>query len=620
MTSTLRFDSKKPGNSSKLALILISLALIALFVWTRFIGGDGKGWRSIISSDGIGYYAYLPSLIIYSDPSWEKFTSAERKFYGRPDYNPKYLSQQGTKQINKYFSGEAILLLPFFVCGWFFSWISGGNLDGLSFWFQFFAGLGSLFYLFVGINCMRKILLSFSFSEDVTAFVMLAVLAGTNLFYYSLGQPSMSHTFSFFAVTAFIWTCMQCNDAASNSLRFRAGFLLAFIILLRPVNILVLAALPLFLKGTPVSAFLKKILPARRPWFLFALIALLALQPLLWHLQSGQWIIRSYPDEGFYFMKPHIADFLFSFRRGWFVYTPLMLLPVIGIFHMPGQKHRNIPVFFLFLFLVVYTSSSWWCWYYSDGFGQRPMIDFYGIFAVLIASTLSRTAGEKLRLVSFFFVYACICLNLFQTWQYSEGYIGRDNMNRVKYFHVFLRTSYKYRECFGGGTEVPFYKADLDHPLASFENSFDKPQPNWINQDPWMLAACKASGKKAFLFTKNCEFGPGIEIHYGCLSKVPSPLYCEIGLKLYDSIPEASNQAMFVVAIDSINRSYNYYNAFRLNEIPLSEPGTWRPVNYSFNLPRITNPNALLKLYLWNPGKGTFMADDMEIRVYGKSE
>ena len=82
---------RKTLSSVNIVIILICLGMASLFAWSRFIEGGGKGWKSIISSDGIGYYAYLPSLIIYQDPHWEKFTAAERKNYGRSDYNPQYL-------------------------------------------------------------------------------------------------------------------------------------------------------------------------------------------------------------------------------------------------------------------------------------------------------------------------------------------------------------------------------------------------------------------------------------------------------------------------------------------------------------------------------------------------
>jgi len=98
------------------------------------------------------------------------------------------------------------------------------------------------------------------------------------------------------------------------------------------------------------------------------------------------------------------------------------------------------------------------------------MIDFYGVFAILLASALGRLKYEPLRTLAFFSVYLCIVLNLFQTWQYSHNYISPDNMNYEKYCHVFLRSADEYRDCLGGCTEEPFYMSDLSRPLAAFRD------------------------------------------------------------------------------------------------------------------------------------------------------
>jgi len=606
-------------SSSLAAFIFIVIAMIALFSFTRFITGVGRGWKSIISGDGIGYYACLPSLLIYGDPSWEKFTGAERRIYGRSDYNPQYLTLVNGRQVNKYLSGESLLLLPFFTAGVMFSWITGSEVNGLGFWFQLFTGIGSLFYLLAGLHYLRKILKNFSFRENVIAVTLIAIIAGTNLFCYATGQPSMSHVFSFFSINAFLWSCLRFSLSPSNRLRVLCGIFLALIILLRPTNILVLLIVPVFLSGTRISTFIKQLINRKHPGFIISFASLMLIQPVLWRLQTGQWLVMSYPDEGFYFLRPRVISFLFSFRRGWFIYTPLMLPALAGIFFLPGKKRLYFPVFILFFTVLVYISSSWWCWYYGDGFGQRPMIDFYGVFAVLLAALLSRPETAVVRRLFILTVCLCIALNLFQTWQYRMNYISRHNMNREMYFHVFLRTADEYRDCLGGCTEEPFYKSDLRHPLATFLNSFERQQPHWINQDPWIVCGKPAGGgRSVFLFTPGREFGPGIEILYDSLRHAPSPVYCDIGLGVYDSIPAATNQAMLVVTIDSLNLSYNYYNAFRLNDIPYFGSGSRRSLHFSLNLPRITNPRALLKIYLWNPGKGIFMVSDMDIKLYGR--
>ena len=89
--------------------------MLAFFVSNRLFRGGPEGWKMIISSDGLGYYAYLPGLLIDHDPSFKKVTERETKILGYNLYKPSYLVKIGNRTVDKYFSGEAILLLPFFL-------------------------------------------------------------------------------------------------------------------------------------------------------------------------------------------------------------------------------------------------------------------------------------------------------------------------------------------------------------------------------------------------------------------------------------------------------------------------------------------------------------------------
>ncbi|MCB0815419.1 MAG: hypothetical protein KDB87_19920, partial [Flavobacteriales bacterium] len=52
-----------------------------------------------------------------------------------------------------------------------------------------------------------------------------------------------------------------------------------------------------------------------------------------WKVYGGAWIFDSYqnPGEGLDLFYPHLHRFLFSFRKGWFIYTPLMLVAAAGL-------------------------------------------------------------------------------------------------------------------------------------------------------------------------------------------------------------------------------------------------------------------------------------------------
>ena len=173
------------------------------------------------------------------------------------------------------------------------------------------------------------------------------------------------------------------------------------------------------------------------------MVAFLVISPQLvyWKYSTGSWVYYSYGEEGFYFNHPHIIDGLFSYRKGWFIYTPLMLFFVIGFFFMRKRIPELLLPLSIFLLLNIYVVFSWWCWWYGGSFGARPMIDSYGLlalpFATLLEKVISRKKWQKIMASVFllFFIY----MNLFQTRQYRTSMIHWDSMTKQAYWKVFFR-------------------------------------------------------------------------------------------------------------------------------------------------------------------------------------
>jgi hypothetical protein len=113
----------------KIVLYCLACLMLAFFASNRLFRGDLAGWKLIISSDGLGYYSYLPALLIDQDVTYHKVTERETKILGYKRYEPGYLVKSGDRVMNKYFAGEALLLLPFFLLATFFSWIGGLKLQ-----------------------------------------------------------------------------------------------------------------------------------------------------------------------------------------------------------------------------------------------------------------------------------------------------------------------------------------------------------------------------------------------------------------------------------------------------------------------------------------------------------
>jgi hypothetical protein len=92
-------------------LFFATVLFLYIAVNTRW-GGDKK-WKTIIQGDGRGYYAYLPAVFIYHDLNYGFYDSVETRKIKWPAYN--YRLHHKGRVINKYFSGTAVMEMPFLV-------------------------------------------------------------------------------------------------------------------------------------------------------------------------------------------------------------------------------------------------------------------------------------------------------------------------------------------------------------------------------------------------------------------------------------------------------------------------------------------------------------------------
>ncbi|MRR22889.1 hypothetical protein EG830_07910 [bacterium] len=228
------------------------------------------------------------------------------------------------------------------------------------------------------------------------------------------------------------------------------------ITLIRPTNIVIVL---IFLLYGIVSAdsLRQRSREMIADYKLLAVIAIAAIavwmpQMIYWKEMTGQWLYFSYgSNERFFFGDPAIIKGLFSWRKGLFIYTPLMMFAFSGIITLWRLKSPNALAVTLFVPLNIYIIFSWWCWWYGGGFGQRAFIDSYSLMAVAAASLLAagEAAGRKWVRRSVMVVFIILSsLGVFYNFQYYHGAIHWDSMTREAYFDSFgrIRPSEKFNE------------------------------------------------------------------------------------------------------------------------------------------------------------------------------
>ncbi|MGM0622230.1 MAG: hypothetical protein ACQETJ_14345, partial [Bacteroidota bacterium] len=161
-----------------------------------------------------------------------------------------------------------------------------------------------------------------------------------------------------------------------------------------------------------------------------------------WKAVTGEWIFYSYStkDASFFWGNPQIFDILFSYKKGWFVYTPIMFIAFLGIFLLRKRMKKAFWPILIFTILNIYVQSSWWSWWFGGAFGLRAFIDSYGIMAIPLAMVLDAASQKKfLKYAVPAVLIVLIWYNTFQMRQYTKGAIHFWWNNKEAYWENFLR-------------------------------------------------------------------------------------------------------------------------------------------------------------------------------------
>jgi hypothetical protein len=174
------------------------------------------------------------------------------------------------------------------------------------------------------------------------------------------------------------------------------GLVTGWILLIRPTNGL-LAMLFILLYDVYSWEDLEarfRLFKAHIPKLIVAAVAGLAIcfpQMLYWHEMMGKWVMWSYQGESFaYWYKPKLAAVLFDPQNGLFLYSPVVLLPAIGIYLDWKEKQNQAVAAAVVFILATYLFASWWAWWFGGAFGHRCYVDLYPMLAFLFAGMIAR--------------------------------------------------------------------------------------------------------------------------------------------------------------------------------------------------------------------------------------
>ncbi len=448
-----------------------------VILWTSFF--YYPKWKkdrteATISWDVSGYYWYLPAYFIYNDLKKQDFKDdILKKYHPTPELQQSYLHSSGN-YINKYSLGLSIHYFPGFIIADVIARNSEHHLrDGFSTPYQLSVQITGILFCLIGLWFLRKILLVY-FPDNVVSLTLICLILGSNYLNFSAIDTAMSHNFLFTWYAILIYLSIRYYNDRGIAKAIGIGGVIGIMTLSRPTE-LISVIIPL-LWG--ISILNKSAIYSRVGWiikyaqdYIIAILTgftIISLQLIYWKYTGGDWIIYSYEDQGFSWFSPHLKNYLLSFRCGWLIYTPIMLLCIIGAIQLRKRPELSITVLYAIVFL--YIVMAWDIWWY----GGRAMVQSYPILCFLMASAISyMLKANILRYILLTFITICIYYNVWWTHQiHRGGLVSAYDMTQAYYMKVVGRWSApdNYKKLYDTDE---LYTAELIDSSLIYENDFD---------------------------------------------------------------------------------------------------------------------------------------------------
>lgn len=606
--------------------VLSLLAAFALSVLVCF-NNLSNAPKNIISWDVYGYYLYLPQIFIQHDlklKDTKPTLELMQKYKSSATFYQASLLENGN-HVLKYTAGMAVVYAPFFFVGHGMALSRGEPADGYSAPYQTMMLWGAIFYAVLGLWLMRAVFRRLF--PDWVAMVLLVILVlGSNYYVHvtSKGAGAMSHNFLLTGYAAVLLLTLRWHEGRKWWDALLLGIVCGVMILSRPTEI-VCVLIPLLwgLKGPQDLGERVSFLLSH--WRHLALVTgtivvIGGIQLVYWRYVAGTWIVDSYggnPGEGLDLHRPHLWEVLFSFRKGWLIYTPVMGLALLGMVQLWRRQREIFWAVGLYFVLNLYLVSSWSTWWYAQSFGQRALIPSYAVLALPLGYLIWEAARWRIvvKVGLAGLVVALIGLNLFQSWQYQQYILSSDRMTWEYYKRIFLRTEADYEdyphllvERSSEGVERPDY---LRH--------FYEVQPMGIYHD--YEDSLRFDDSLAHGGLRSDRLGPDRE--YGAEVKMPyhrlttkDHAWLKISAYVYATVDPKEAPFSLVVHFMHDNQPYKYVT-FYSSDAPVVA-GQWSRMEFYYLTPEVRDPKDELKIYVWNMNKQLMFVDDLKVDIYEK--
>jgi len=327
----------------------------------------------------------------------------------------------------------------------------------------------------------------------------------------------------------------------------------------------------------------------------------------------GHWIADSYSGERLVFSHPHIREVLFSWKKGWFIYTPLMLLAFGGVLLLKNNFSRI--TFILAMFAAIYAISCWEVWWYGGSFGMRPLLEYVPLMAIPLALLVRKVFHRFWLLISVPVFGFVLVLSLVQHFQYFSGILPYHQMDAFKYKKLFFVTDLTYTCAYD-----PIYLREHTLParvqkLNSFVRTFEEPNEYRMLSFWGITSEISSSPPNSTYINADIKESSGCAVILR--QAIPdSTLYPKCWLRVQAKVflKEAETGSHMIFKIFDSTQTYLeqmrpiYFNVEKVNQ--------WQNFSFSMRIPAHATPSSTVAAYLSHYDNSVAYADDIRLEFY----
>lgn len=597
--------------------VWVLLAYVFLRVATFYPRWTNNYTEATLSWDVFGYYLYLPSTFIYKDLKHLGFIDEVfEKYHPAGDFHHAVKQDNGA-YVMKYPVGMSIMYLPWFGAAHVYASLTDYPADGFSLPYQFAISFGSIIMAILGLAILRRVLLRY-YSDAVVAIVLAIIGLGTNYLNYVSFDGAMTHNYLFTLYALLFYLTIEWHQKPRTWLALCIGLTIGWATIIRPVELMAVL-IPILWGIYDKNSLMQKVNKSLRFHVKHLMLAGIGLvvvgmiQLIYWKWSSGSWLYYSYGDQGFDWLKPNLINGLFSYRKGWLIYTPVMIIALLGF--IPFFKTYK-PIFWailIYFVIDVYVVYSWQIWWYGGSFGSRPLIQAYTALAFPMGAAVTYLLNTNyLKYVAFAFMFLCIDLNLVQTWQAHnpKGGWHPEFMTRKYYWKIFGSTNAKKGDKKFLDVKYELKSTDGMRKRELYFNDFENDTTSFTT------TSYQKSGQKALLLDGAHQEGPKYSISLGDLGAKPRS-WIRVSSSFMYTIMEWNEWQQGQLITELVRADGKKYRGATVRLQRLTDPWIWHDLQYEVRLSSRSKETDSLRVYLWNAGgQQQIFVDDTKVELW----